>query len=142
MKFSTLSILLLTIFVVSFSRIYGQDIEIIPGDSVIYGSPGDELILYTHVKNISAVDQVVFLVRTQENLPANWTSSLCFGDLCFPPNLDSVATDAGFTLDPVHPGDTVEVSVHFNSDPSLQGTGHVQIQIGTMHNPNMRTTIK
>jgi Secretion system C-terminal sorting domain len=141
MKNKTLLISLLLVFMISFGVANAQDIEVIRGDSVIYGSPGQELILYAHVKNISNADQVVFLVRTQENLPANWTSSLCFGDLCFPPTLDSVATDAGFTLDPVHPGDTIEISVHFNSDPTTMGTGHVQIQLGTMHNPDMRETI-
>lgn len=114
-----------------------QDIEVIRGDSVIYGTPGvTELVLYAHVVNISAVDQTVFLVRTEEVLPANWLSELCFDVNCYPPNVDSVVTTEAF-----HPGDTVEVTVHFLPDPSVAGTGHVQIQLGTIHNPNERTTL-
>ena len=135
------TIFLLLIFAIPFIQSYAQDIEVIRGDSVINGSPGDELVLYAHIKNISAVDQVVFLVRSEETIPADWTSSLCFGDLCFPPNLDSVATDAGFSLEPVHPGDTIETSVHFFTSAASQGTGHVQIQIGSAHNPDARTII-
>ncbi len=128
------------LFAVSFIDVKAQDIEVIPGDSVIYGSPGQELVLYANAVNISSVDQVVFLVRTVNTIPSDWTSSLCFGDLCFPPNLDSVATDAGFGLEPVHPGDTVEISVHFFTS-SVAATGQVQIQIGTAHNLSSRTII-
>ncbi len=126
---------------IPFLGINAQDIEVIRGDSVINGSAGDELVLYTHVTNISNADQVVFLVRTIQNIPSDWTSSLCFGDLCFPPTFDSVATDAGFSLEPLHPGDTLEASVHFFTSFDNQGTGYVQIQIGTAHNPSVRTVI-
>jgi hypothetical protein len=135
------TIFLLLIFTIPFIQSLAQDIEVTREDSVIYGSPGDELVLYTHITNISAVDQVVFLVRSEETIPADWTSSLCFGILCFPPTFDSVATDAGFSLDPVHPGETIEASVHFFTNSTVQGTGHVQIQIGAAHNPDVRTII-
>ncbi len=135
------TIFLLLIFAIPFMQYHAQDIEVIRGDSVVFGSPGDELVLYTHIVNISPVDQVVFLVRSEETIPGDWTSSLCFGDLCFPPNYDSVATDAGFSLDPVHAGDTVEASVHFFTSDTSQGTGHVQLQIGSAHNPGARTII-
>ncbi len=128
-KYFIVSLFLLA--AIPFIGINAQDIEVIRGDSVINGSLGDELVLYTHVVNTSNVDQVVFLVRTFEDIPADWTSSLCFGDLCFPPNFDSVATDAGFSLEPLHPQDTLEASVHFFTSFDNQGTGHVQIQIGT-----------
>jgi len=140
MKLKSLLFSLFFILIIPFVYTSAQDIEVIRGDSVIYGSPGDELVLYTHIKNTSAVDQVIFLVRPENQIPNGWTSSLCFGTLCFPFTLDSVATDAGFSLEPVHPGDTVEASVHFFSNETM-GTGHIQIQIGTAHNPDVRTTI-
>lgn len=120
-----------------FVQIPAQDIEVTRGDTIIYGDPGVmELVLYAHVKNISPVAQTVFLVRTQNELPANWTSSLCFGVNCYPPNVDSATTN-----EPVQPGDSVEISVHFYPDLNIPGTGHVQIQIGTTHNPTDRTTM-
>jgi len=140
MKKQFYRIFLFILLTLPFFALNAQDIEVIRGDSVINGNPGQELILYAHVKNISSVDQVVFVVRTENTIPGDWTSSLCFGDLCFPPYLDSVATDAGFSLEPVHPGDTVEVSVHFFTD-SIIATGHVQIEIGSAHNAQDRTVI-
>ncbi len=125
------------LLILPFVQISPQDIEVIRGDSVIYGEPGvQELVLYAHVKNISSIAQTVFLVRTQNELPVNWTSSLCFGVNCYPPTVDSAATN-----EPVQPGDSVEISIHFYPDLNAPGTGHVQIQIGTTHNPTNRTTM-
>jgi hypothetical protein len=120
-----------------FNQISGQEILVTKGDTVIYGNPGaTELVLYAHVKNISSTAQTVFLVRTINNLPANWLSSLCFDVNCYPPNVDSAAT-----TEPLQPGDSIEVSVHFYPDQTVPGTGQVQIQLGTMHNPSARTTM-
>jgi hypothetical protein len=141
MKKRNLLFLLLMVILLPLVSVNAQDIEVIREDSVIYGNPGEELILYTKIANISLVDQVVFLVRTENNLPNDWSSSLCFGDLCFISFLDSVATSPDFGLQPVPPGDTIEASVHFNTDSTIAGTGHVQIQIGTVNSPNIRTTI-
>jgi hypothetical protein len=137
MKKSYILLFFFILFCLSFVKIQAQDIEVTRGDSVIYGDPGvTELVLYAHVKNISSVVQTVFLVRTENELPANWTSSLCFDVNCYPPNVDSVAT-----TEPLQPGDSIEVSVHFYPDFVIPGTGHVQIQIGTMHNPSLLTTM-
>jgi len=37
--------------------------------------------------------------------------------------------------------DTIEVSVHFYPDTNTAGTGNVQIQLGSLSNPDVRTTI-
>jgi len=137
MKKRSLHIFLFFLIFIPFIQTSAQEIQIVVGDTVVYGDPGaSELVLYAHVINISSVNQTVFLVRTENNLPANWTSALCFDVNCYPPFTDSVAT-----TEPLVPGDTVEASVHFIPDPTIPGTGHVQIQIGTFHNPGERTTI-
>jgi hypothetical protein len=137
MKIRLTLLYLLLIFSVPLLQTSAQDIEVIRGDSVIHGDVGvTELVLYAHVVNISQQNQTIFLVRTINDLPPNWTSSLCFYTICFPPNEDSVVT-----AEPIPPLDTVEVSVHFYPDLVTAGTGHVQIQLGTMHNPSVRTTI-
>ncbi len=141
MKQHFFSVLLTLGLVVPFFSVNAQELEIIRGDSVINGQPGQELVLYTYAVNISSVNQVVFVVRTENQIPEGWASSLCFDGLCFPSSLDSVATNSGFSLEPVPPGDTVEVSVHFFTISDSTGNGHVQIQIGTAHNPNVRTII-
>ncbi|HSD64130.1 MAG TPA: T9SS type A sorting domain-containing protein [Ignavibacteriaceae bacterium] len=141
MKKRILKVLILIIFFLPFVSLYAQDIEVIREDSVIYGSLGQELVVYAKIVNVSQEDQIIFLVRTEENLPNNWSSSLCFGILCFTSNLDSVATSEDFGLQPVRSGDTIEASVHFQTDSTLPGTGYVQIQIGSVNSPNVRTII-
>lgn len=140
MKKHLFTVFLVLLLAVPFLSINAQELEIIRGDSVVYGQPGQELILYSYAINVSSVNQVVFVVRSENQIPGDWTSSLCFDDLCFPSTFDSVATDGGFSLEPVAPGDTVEVSVHFFTS-GVEATGYAQIQIGTAHNPNVRTIV-
>jgi hypothetical protein len=139
-KFMPIVLPFLFVFVPSILT-YGQDIMVIPGDTVISGNLDSEMVLYIQVVNISSVIQTIFLVRTENNLPEGWTSSLCFGGLCFSPYLDSVATSSYFSLEPVYPSDTIEASVHISPDIVNAGTAHIQIQIGTTHNSDIRTTI-
>ena len=74
-------------------------------------------------------------------MPENWTSSLCFGELCFASTTDSVATTPDFLTDPPQPGDTVETSVHVFTDQTNVGTAHVQIEVGTFRTPAVRDTL-
>jgi hypothetical protein len=122
--------------------VYTQDIEVIATETFLYEDTlGIEMVLDFEIINISAQQQVVFEVRTLDSLPDNWTSSLCFGDLCFSPTTDSVATTPDFLTDPLEPGDTLLSSLHVTSDSFTVGTAYVQIQIGTFRNPTERTTI-
>ena len=128
MKAKFLSVFLFIVLVVPFIKSSAQDVEIIMEDSVVYGNPGVlDMPIHIYIKNISSFNQTVFLVRTQNQLPENWSSSLCFDINCYPPDIDSVAT-----TEAIHPGDTVDASVHFATD-TVPGTAHVQIQIGTSH---------
>jgi hypothetical protein len=68
-----------------------------------------------------------------------WSSSLCFGELCFPPDIDSVATIGGANP-PLAPNDTLFASVHVYPQSGI-GTAHVQVQLGTFAHPNDRFTI-
>jgi hypothetical protein len=133
----TTFLLIVLILSIPLIKMNAQDIAVIRGDSVVYGEPGDlELVLYAEVVNISSSNQTVFLIRTENNLPQNWTSSLCFDVTCYPPDVDTAYTTELFP-----PNDTVEASVHFYPDMTTPGTAHVQIQIGTLHNPGQVTTL-
>lgn len=119
--------------------INAQDIEVIVHRTFIDSTLGTEMVFDFEVINISSFQQTVFEVRTINDLPADWQSSLCFGVNCFSPLLDSVSTEPPFG-DPLDPGDTLLTSVHvfaYNND----GTANVQIQVGTFRNPNDRVTI-
>jgi hypothetical protein len=106
-------------------RINAQDIEVITHGSTKYEPVGTfEIVIDFEVINISSLQQTVFEVRTINNVPSGWTSSLCFGELCFSATTDSVATTPDFLTD--------LVSI---------ATAYVQIQVGTFRNPEDRITL-
>jgi len=118
---------------------YAQEIQIITHGMTKYEPVGTmEIVLEFEVVNISEFEQTVFEVRTINNLPPNWSSSLCFGELCFPPDMDSVATAPPFPEPPVQPGDTLRTSLHVTTDQVSVATAYVQIEVGTFRDPNTR----
>jgi hypothetical protein len=120
--------------------VYAQDIEVITHGLTKYEPVGTlEIVIDFEVINVSADTQIVFEVRTLDSLPDNWTSSLCFGENCFAPFVDSVATTHPLT--PPGPGDTVKTSIHFVTDLTSIATGYVQIEVGTFQNPEDRIVL-
>ena len=75
--------------------LYAQDISFVPHDTLVYGAPGSEIVFEIDVTNLTASEQTVFIVRTENIMPAGWTSSLCF-DLCFSSEVDSIATTSTY----------------------------------------------
>ncbi len=139
------SFILFIIFLLFGFSIYAQELEVIYHETTIYHPPeiGYDIVFDIEIVNISAMEQVVFLVRTIDDLPVGlgWTSSLCFGENCYAPNVDSVATSGIFPYPPpVQPGDTLHASVHVLIQDNI-GTAHIQVQIGTERTPGDRTII-
>ena len=119
--------------------VYAQEIQIITHGLTKYEPVGTlEIVIDFEVVNISPFQQTVFEVRTINNLPTGWESSLCFGELCFAPFIDSVATTPDFQTPPVEPGDTLKTSIHVFTDLVSIGTAYVQIEVGTFRNPEDR----
>jgi hypothetical protein len=125
---------------VCFSQlIYAQDIQILTHTLTKYEPVGTyEIVVEFEVVNISTMEQTIFEVRTINNVPAGWSSSLCFGELCFAPQVDSVATTPDFLTQPLQPGDTLETSIHVFTDQTSIATAFVQIEVGTFRNPDDR----
>ncbi len=121
-------------------KLGAQTISFIPRDTVVFGEAGSELIVYIDLTNNSNEPQTVFIVRSIENLPQNWTSSLCFA-LCFAPSVDSVVTNQTYGSSPLQAGETREVSLHFFTT-SKPGTGMVRLEAGTITDPNNRVIIE
>lgn len=119
--------------------LFSQDITFVPRETVLYDTLGSEMIFYIDVTNITQADQTLFMVRTENNLPASWQSSLCF-EYCFPGSVDSVATNSDFGSTPLAPNETREVAIHVFPLDNL-GTGYVQMQAATFRNPNNRITV-
>ena len=130
----------LIVAVVFFSQlIYAQDIQILTHALTKYEPVGTyEIVVEFEVVNISTMEQTIFEVRTINNVPAGWSSSLCFGELCFAPQVDSVATTPDFLTQPLQPGDTLETSIHVFTDQTSIATAFVQIEVGTFRNPEDR----
>ncbi len=123
------------------TQLFAQEIEVILNQTIRYEPVGTaEIVLDFKIVNISPVQQTVFEVRTINNLPSGWTSSLCF-DLCFSPEVDSIATTPVYGENPLQPGDTLDTSVHFFTDQVTIATGYVQLEVGTFYNPGNRITI-
>ncbi|HLG31477.1 MAG TPA: hypothetical protein VI362_00420, partial [Ignavibacteriaceae bacterium] len=88
MKILKYVILIVFITIVKMSA-QNPDIEVIYHETFHYdtASVQTDIIFYFEVINISNEDQIVFVVRTINDLPfpePQWSSSLCFGELCFP----------------------------------------------------------
>lgn len=119
-----------------------QEIQIITHGMTKYEPVGTlEIVIEFEVVNISQFEQTVFEVRTIDNMPADWSSSLCFGELCFAPFVDSVATTPDFQTPPVAPGDTLKTSIHIFTDQVSVATAYVQIEVGTFRDPSNRIVL-
>lgn len=137
-KIVTLMSLLINL-IITFGSTFAQDIDVIVHRTYIDSTLGSEMVFDFEVINISQFQQTVFEVRTINNLPSNWQSSLCFGVNCFSPSLDSIATTPPLG-DPLEPGDTLITSLHVYALTN-DGTADVQIQVGTFLNPMDRITL-
>jgi len=126
-----LLIVFITVFVTN-----AQELEVITHGMTKYEPLGTfEIIIDFEVVNVSPDTQIVFEIRTINNLPAGWTSSLCFGTLCFDPETDTIITAPPFPEPPVPPGDTVITSIHVYTDLTSIGTAYIQLEVGTLSNP-------
>lgn len=130
---------LVTIIMLS-GTFYAQDIAVTVHRTHIDSTLGSEMVFDFEVVNISQYQQTVFEVRTINDLPTDWISSLCFGINCFSPFLDSAATTPDFFTEPLNPGDTLITSLHVTA-LNNEGTANVQIQVGTFRNPSDRVII-
>ena len=138
--FKYLSTTLMIFLFLVVGKLFAQDIEIIIHETTLSDTIGAEMVFDIEVINISSMEQTVFVVRTINDLPPNWISSLCFGINCFAPFVDSVATTPDFGAEPLNPQDTLITSLHVTAVMN-EGTANVQLQIGTFRNPDDRTIL-
>jgi hypothetical protein len=137
-----LTFLTLILFLVP-GKIVAQDIEVIYHETTIYQPPGTEIVFDIEIVNISTLEQIVYLVRTINDLPSGlgWVSSLCFGENCYAPHVDTVWTSGVNPFPPpLQPDDTLEASVHVITQNNV-GTAYVQVQIWSEHNPGAKTIL-
>ena len=117
-----------------------QDLQIIKHETFKYDTLGKLIIFHFEAVNVSPDTQNVFAVRKINDLPTDWTSSLCFGETCYSHEVDSVTTGPPSPNPPLAPGDTLEASLDVQT-MNNNGTAYVQIQIGTLRNPTYKDTL-
>jgi hypothetical protein len=137
-----LTFLILTLFLVP-GTIVAQVLEVNYHETTIYQPPETEIVFDIEIVNISTLEQVVFFARTINDLPSGlgWTSSLCFGDNCYAPFVDTVWTSGVNPFPPpLPPSDTLDASIHVVTQNNV-GTAYIQVQIWAEHSPGFITTI-
>jgi len=136
MKKQLLGLLIILAFSAS---LFSQDITFVPRETELTDTLNSEMIFEVDVTNISAAEQTLFIVRTINNLPEGWSSSICF-DSCLPGWVDSATTSSEYGSSPLQPGETRLVALHVFPLTNV-GTGYAQMQAGTLRNPDIRTTV-
>jgi hypothetical protein len=87
----------------------------------VSGDSGETIILDGSVANEDTADAYLDVVRTDENLPEGWLTSICT-DICFPPNV----TEATMYI---NAGETLPMHVYFyTTGPDASGTATVLIK--------------
>lgn len=102
--------------IISYSNLFSQSFTFNPHDTLKNEAPGVEIVFDIPITNISTDTISICVVRRANDLPADWTSSFCFDESCFPPFLDSIATTPDFNSSPIAPNETLDFSVHIWSD--------------------------
>jgi hypothetical protein len=129
----------ISVYLLISGSLFAQNITFEPQDTFISDTLGTEIIFTIDITNVSQNDQTVFIVRTINDLPVNWSSALCI-DVCFASSVDSVATTLTYGSTPLRPGETREVSLHISTMIS-NGTANVQLQAGAFDNPDNRIIV-
>lgn len=111
-----------------------QNFTFIPDHTALTGNPGEEVVFDIPITNTSTQTITLFICRKVDELPANWYSSMCFDQSCFPSFLDSLATTPDFNSSPLAPGETRDFSMHVLIDSFNTGTGHIKLLAGDTRN--------
>jgi hypothetical protein len=91
---------------------FAQHFTFIPDRLTGSDTLNGEIAFQIPIKNISSNTITLTIKRTMNELPNDWTSSLCFDQLCFAPFIDSVRTTADFGSSPLAPGNVRDFSLH------------------------------
>ena len=114
------------------SEALSQSFTFVPSDTVLSGALGSEIVFNATITNTSTTTLVLAFVRTANDLPASWASSMCL-DVCYPPTIDSIVTTSEFGSSPLNPGETRPFSVHVYTS-ATNGAGIVRVVGRNTHN--------
>ncbi|MCX8009743.1 MAG: T9SS type A sorting domain-containing protein [Ignavibacteria bacterium] len=95
---------------------------------------GSEVVFDISLVNLTNDSLSLYILRTVNDLPVGWESSLCFGQLCFAPFIDSVTTSPEYGAYPIPPHDSIPFSLHVYIG-NAHGTARFQLIARTFSNP-------
>ena len=113
-------------FVIARGVVWAQSFTFIPSDTMLSAPLGSEMVFNCPITNTSASGLTLCVLRTMNDLPQGWESSMCF-DVCFPPEVDSVVSSE------LNPGDTRPFSLHVYGATN-SGTGIIRVVARNTHN--------
>lgn len=100
-------------------------------------APGKLIILDADIKNLSAQPLRLRVIRVKNDLPLNWSTSICSGDLCFPPEINSYTIpDSTLGIPPLGVGQISQFHLNFNTAAPTPGSASVPIRVENISNPN------
>lgn len=98
---------------------FSQNFRLSICDTSATGKPGDTIVLAGHVVNLTVDSLEIEMIRDTNELPANWTSSLCLL-FCAAPFVNKLTGK-------VPPEDSLEYSIHFYTCPLEPGRGEAYV---------------
>jgi hypothetical protein len=125
-------LLILLAFISLNSALHAQSFTAVADTTYAADTLNSEIIFEITVTNTSASELTLYIKRTVNDIPADWTSSLCF-NFCFSPTLDSIATSSNFGARPLSAGESRQLSLHVFPRTNT-GTGNVTLRFGDAFN--------
>ena len=96
------------VFVLNVISLFAQNFEVAVNDTTAEDVPGAEIVLGGHIINLTDNSLIIEITRETNDIPANWTTSLCL-DVCVAPWVNTVSGT-------IPANDSVEFSIHFFTD--------------------------
>lgn len=93
-------------------------------DTLKQGANNELIVMQGYVYNLSAIQTVVNMKRISNDLPQDWTSSICFGATCYPPYVEEANES-------INPGDSLFYDISFSSS-DFSGQGKAVLQFTDM----------
>jgi hypothetical protein len=115
--------------------VFGQSFTFHSDTLDFYGQPGGFFDHYADIQNVSGQTINVSIIRTQNVLPTgSWSSSICAGILCFPPEVDTI--DYAYYFGSLPPDSTIDFHLQVFTDPTVPGIAVVTIKVENQANPS------
>ena len=99
-----------------------------------YGNVGEFYDLYSNIHNTSSDSLQLTIVRKSSDLPAGWFGSLCVGELCYAPSVDTIFV-GGANGPAMAPEEILDFHIQVGAHNTIPGSGTVTIEIKDTNNP-------